>query len=135
MFITFRAPLTTHPGRKVRTTDPVSINATKGRHWAVRRRTTDPWKRAAESAVHGLFVDSDEPVPIPVKIRISLPFKRRASRRDPHNYNATVGKAIVDGLVAGGLIPDDDEDTVELLDPKLVITPWPIVVVEIEEAS
>lgn len=55
--------------------------------------------------------------PSVVRLHIGFPQKRR---RDPHNYCGTVLKAVVDGLVACGLWPDDTPDWVGHREPLLV---------------
>jgi hypothetical protein len=46
-----------------------------------------------------------------------LPFRGNC-RRDAHNYTGTNVKAIVDGLVRAGIVPDDNPDWVTVLDPE-----------------
>lgn len=49
-----------------------------------------------------------------------LPF-RTAGRRDAHNYTGTVVKAVVDGLVRAGIVPDDTPEWVTVLDSEFSI--------------
>lgn len=107
---------------------PVSINETRGKHWAVQRAVTQPWRDAAYVVGRNHLTLSrmrGEPyVTTPAVVRIVLTF-RRGGRRDPHNYVGTVVKAAVDGLTAAGLWPDDTPDWVEVAEPHLVVTEQP----------
>jgi hypothetical protein len=98
---------------------PMSINEANKMHWAPRRLRLHPWKECTRAAYRS--ADKAE-TGVPVRILVWLPFERKA-RRDPHNYTSTMVKAIVDVLVAEGLVPDDTAEWVEVLDPQLVIDP------------
>lgn len=106
---------------------PLSINKAKGRHWGANARLTEPWRDIAILAVRqGLARKWVNPAPhaltrTPVSIQVELPFRTAAARRDPHNYTGTNVKAVVDGLVRGGLVPDDGPEWVTVVDPALVI--------------
>lgn len=105
--------------------EPISTNAANRLHWAARKKVTDPWRDLAILvARHSLAAyarDLGEVWPVqPVNIRMDLPF-RTARRRDPHNYVGTVVKATVDGLVRGGIIPDDAPEWASVMEPTLSI--------------
>jgi hypothetical protein len=106
LVLTFHAP-----------TVPLSINRAHQLHWAARRRLTDPWRDMAtvlmRQVIRGRWVNVR-----PVTIQVDLPFRTRG-RRDPHNYVGTVVKAVVDGLVTGGLIPDDTPEWATILEPTI----------------
>lgn len=99
-------------------THPLSINVSK--HWAARRRLLEPWKDAAWA--HALIAKRKGlwPAPGPVNVQVVLGF-RAAARRDPHNYTGTVVKAVMDGLVRAGLIPDDTGEWATVIDPAISI--------------
>lgn len=97
--------------------EPLSINAV-GSGWQKRYRHGQPWKDMATV----LFRANPLPWrrPQAILVDVTLPF-RKASRRDPHNYVGTTVKAIVDGLVVAGVIPDDTSEWATIVDPTLVI--------------
>lgn len=107
-------------------TVPLSINRARGRHWAANARLTEPWRDMALVAMRqSLAKKWANPAPFaqtrtPVSIQVELPF-RTAARRDAHNYVGTNVKAVVDGLIRGGLVPDDTPEWVTVVDPALVI--------------
>lgn len=108
-------------------TKPLSIN--NGGHWAKKRRLLDPWKDAAWVTARNHLALSTPPFtaappPIPVTVQAVIPF-RGHRRRDPHNYTGTVVKAIVDGLVRAGVVPDDTARWVTVIDSQLAIIPAP----------
>lgn len=109
--LTFTAPTT-----------PLSINKAKGRHWAANDRLLKPWKDVAWALGRNYTRAQRlaQAVPIPITVQVVLPF-RTANRRDPHNYTGTVVKAVVDGLKEAGLVPDDTDAWVTVLDPEFVI--------------
>lgn len=102
-------------------TEPLSINKAHSLHWAARRRQTDPWRDLAVYITRrALRHDWSGWEPQPVTIQLTLPF-RTAARRDPHNYVGTTVKAFVDGMVTGGLIPDDTPEWATILEPELEV--------------
>lgn len=109
---------------------PLSINESNRMHWAQRSRRLKPWRQIAEVEARNSYKQPKTPVPIHVKI--SLPFDRKA-RRDGHNYGSTNAKSVIDGLVAAGIVPDDTPDWVTLADPVLQVCPEGWVHIEITE--
>lgn len=109
-------------------TRPLSINKSNGMHFAARRRLLDPWEDAAwATARNARFAMAREVrqvqwTPVPVTVQVVLPFHTRA-RRDAHNYTGTNVKAVVDGLVRAGIVPDDTPEWVTVLDPEFAIVP------------
>lgn len=100
---------------------PVSINETRGKHWASARRDLDPWRDLVATLARPLgrrITSTTGHRHITVELTIPFP---RGGRRDPHNYTGTVVKACVDGLVAAGVVPDDTPRWVTVLDPALVV--------------
>jgi len=105
-------------------TRPLSVN--EGSHWAARRRRLEPWKDAAWVTAQNYRRQAARSAPgrpvVPITVQVVLPFRGRA-RRDAHNYTGTVVKAVVDGIVRAGLVPDDTPDWVTVLDPEFSIQP------------
>jgi crossover junction endodeoxyribonuclease RusA len=98
-------------------TKPLSLNEERRMHWAAKGRRLTPWKEAAWAAA----IQSDlrrvlGGAPCRVTVEIPVPDNRR---RDPANYYP-VSKAIVDGLVAAKVWPDDTPEYVEVTEPVLV---------------
>jgi Holliday junction resolvase RusA-like endonuclease len=109
---------------------PLSINEANKMHWAARKRRLDPWRTLTEFEVRARYIKPKTATP--VRVSITLPFSR-SGRRDPHNYTSTVGKTIVDALVAAGVVPDDTAEWVEFTDPVLAVDAEQRVYIEIEE--
>lgn len=109
--VTVPAP-TMKPVRKRKTGKVVTrspfLNANDRDYWRVTANITKAWKaNAAEAAT-----DADLPKGL-TRIRIDgQVIKPRGGRYDAMNFYPTA-KAIVDGLVAYGLVPDDSNQYVE----------------------
>lgn len=101
---------------------PVSINALKGKQHYAWTAAMAPWKEATWAHLRNHLIRSGDPRGLPVEVQVVLRF-RSATRRDPHNYTGTVVKAIVDGIVKAGLVPDDTAQYVTVLDPILSVHP------------
>lgn len=101
---------------------PPSINTLKGMHHRVWSSKLQPWRDLAWVTTRNRVVRGNVPWlgHRAVRVQVELPFAKNA-RRDPHNYTGTVVKAIVDGVVKAGLVPDDTAEWVEVLDPVLTI--------------
>lgn len=103
---------------------PLSINAAHRLHWAKRRKETDPWRDMTWTVARGAlaaYARTRDAWPVQaVTIQVALPFRDRR-RRDPHNYTGTNVKAVVDGLVRAGVIPDDSPEWATILEPRLSI--------------
>lgn len=83
-------------------------------HWTKRRQREGLWQ---ESAWAYALKEYRGPKPCPKgKVRVTLPVRSMKTRRDPHNFVATI-KPIVDGLVHAGLWPDDTAEYVETTEP------------------
>jgi crossover junction endodeoxyribonuclease RusA len=109
MILTFACP-----------TRPLSVNVSNGRHWASNRRLTDPWKDATFWTTRSAMARGRWTVQRPITVQVDLPF-RGARRRDPHNYVGTNVKAVVDGLVQAGVVPDDTPEWVTVLEPVITV--------------
>lgn len=112
----------------------VSLNQTRGMHWADLRRATDPWKLLAwVTATNAHLAEVINGTPCNVTVHIPV---RTKARRDPHNY-IPVCKAVVDGLVRAKVWPDDNEAFVTVFEPKFVVDPSmrtaALVVLEVRE--
>lgn len=101
---------------------PLSINDAKGNPMRA-YRLLKPWRRVVQVLARNYLINYRNRFgpwkPKPVEIQVELAFKVRR-RRDPHNYTGTVVKALVDGIVAAGLIPDDTPDWVTIMDPVIM---------------
>lgn len=94
------------------------MNLNDRSHWAVRRRQVKAWREAA--AWHALQLPKvARPMAGPVLVDIALPV-RRNGRRDAHNFMPTC-KAIIDGLVDAGVVPDDSTRYLATRDPSFVV--------------
>lgn len=106
-------------------TMPLSVNRGNQTHWAARKRLLDPWKDAAWVTARNAIIRGQAglihtPGRTPVTVQVVLPFRTR-QRRDAHNYTGTNVKAVVDGLVRAGIVPDDTPEWVTVLDPELAV--------------
>lgn len=86
------------------------ISANAREHWAPRAKKTRHWRHAAHIVARNhLTTRRKQPLPTPVDIQLAIHKAPGPNRRwDPPNIGAPTGKAIIDGLVDAGLIPDDD---------------------------
>ena len=97
----------------------LSINKANGMHWARRSAVTKQWRDVSTwQAIRHCRVNMWSPSTVQVR----LPFETKRER-DGHNYTGTVVKAIVDGLVNGGLWPTDTPEWVTVADPELYVVP------------
>jgi crossover junction endodeoxyribonuclease RusA len=97
---------------------PVSsawLNANGRVHWAHRARTTKGWRENARSACFPITYAVVKPALDRAHIVATLHFGDDR-KRDVGNYAPTV-KAVIDGLVDAGMIPDDNDD--HLIGPDL----------------
>ena len=79
------------------------LNANQRQHWAQRNKVTQHWRERAAWAAKEAKIPHLERAHI--LMHIGFADKRR---RDVHNFYLT-GKAIVDGLVDAGVLPDDND--------------------------
>jgi len=86
-----------------------------GTSWRADLGPKQKWRDAAQAAAK--YAGQWGPPPLEGRwyIRISYPVTQPNRRRDPHNWIKT-SKWIIDGLVLGGLLADDDSDHVIVLD-------------------
>lgn len=88
--------------------EPWSQNEERRWVWQQTRRRSSVWHN------FGVVVARSGPWPRPLPrtmVTVTLIF-RQHRRRDPMNYVSTVGKALIDGMVRGGLWPDDTPEWV-----------------------
>lgn len=81
------------------------INTNVRMHRLPKSRLTKAWREAGRAAAEGM-----DPFMPPVRIVAHI-WKARAGRYDPNNLADTT-KAIVDGIVDAGLLPDDSTEYV-----------------------
>lgn len=80
------------------------LSANTRHHWSVNREVARTWRRLAATAARA------QGIPTMRRARIVVTFHKATNRRyDPGNL-APVSKAIVDGLVDAGVLPDDSHD-------------------------
>jgi len=79
------------------------INANDRSHRMVRAKLTKTWRAAAEAECRRVAPELRLETPVHILAQIHKP---RGGRWDPNNLSPTT-KAIVDGLVDAGLLPDD----------------------------
>lgn len=108
---------------------PWSTNKTL--HWSKRSRYVRAWRQAALDVARERAPRSRSALG-PAIIQVTIPFKVGRDR-DPMNYVGTCVKAIVDGLVDGGMWPKDTAEYVTIEEPELVlaVAHKPLVVVTI----
>jgi len=97
---------------------PLSLNRERTMHWAARNRRLDPWRDLATWLAR-CSNTAEVVAGRPATITVVLPVKGHY-RRDPHNYVPTV-KAIIDGLIVGGVWPDDTATYVTVNEPVLAV--------------
>lgn len=97
---------------------PVSSNELG--HWSKTQPMKEAWRDTATLVAQQLKT-VQKPMTGLWEVTIRIPFDRKAGRRDPHNYVGTVCKWTVDGLVIGGLWPDDTPEFVSVREPELVV--------------
>ena len=105
------------------------LNSNQRLHRMVKARRVASWRKAAQEAAeaHPGWV----PFEVPVRIVVTV-HKTRAGRWDAGNLYPTA-KAIVDGLVDAGVIPDDSNEYVVGPDMRAgEKRPEPCVVVRVE---
>lgn len=82
------------------------LNANDRRHWAEQGRITRYWRTLA-AAAGGSAIRTRKWAPLTrAQVTVIVSWTDR-HRRDPANWHPT-GKALLDGLVDAGLLPDDD---------------------------
>lgn len=79
------------------------LTANQRTHWATKARITSHLRHLAATAYH----DAGSPryQRAAIVVHVTYPDRRR---RDVHNTAPTV-KALIDGMTAAGLLPDDDD--------------------------
>ena len=87
------------------------------------------WKEAAYLAFRQHRVVFHVPPPEPLLVTIEIPFTTNR-KRDPHNFCGSVLKAVIDGMVRAGVVPDDKAEWIGHREPRLV--KGDMVVVELE---
>ena len=104
------------------------LSANTRHHWAVNREVARTWRHLAATTARAAGI------PPMGRARIVVTFhKATANRYDPGNL-APVSKAIVDGLVDAGVLPDDSHEYVVGPDHRAgAKTTTPHVVVTITE--
>nr|DAX45680.1 MAG TPA: Endodeoxyribonuclease RusA [Caudoviricetes sp.] len=81
----------------------LSINKLMSEHWRTRQKSSKYWRRVGRNASENL----PEMRP-PVECHVYI-YRARSGRYDPGNYYPTA-KAILDGIVDTGILPDDSHE-------------------------
>jgi hypothetical protein len=97
---------------------PLSLNAAYSMHWSKRRKYFQDWELTLKIAYSMLIAREDIEV-APMDLEFTFTFDKN-TRRDPHNYIATV-KKLIDVLVSEGLVPDDTAEWISVKEPILRI--------------
>ena len=77
------------------------LNANHRRHWRVKARMVKAWRRAGKQAAANLG-----PLPTPVHVTVYVHRHANRGHYDAANY-ADTAKAVLDGIVDAGVLPDD----------------------------
>ena len=102
------------------------INSNQRLHRMAQAKLTKTWREASAAAAHGI-------TPFPGRVRIVAHIhKPRGGRYDPGNLYPTA-KAILDGIVDAGLLPDDDHTHVIGPDMRHGGKGEPRIIIEIQE--
>jgi hypothetical protein len=91
---------------------PWSTNEDRNLHHMARAKRVKAWKE--DAALGWITIPPDERAPYvgtPSIVQLEIGFEQKRTR-DPHNYCGTVLKAVIDGLVAKGVWPDDTPEWV-----------------------
>jgi len=96
---------------------PWSTNDDRRMHPLERHGRIQRWKEATAWYVKKYRIG---PVPSKIVVHVRIPFGSKR-KRDPHNYCGTVVKAVVDGLVLAGVVPDDTPEWVGHREPTLAV--------------
>jgi len=99
-------------------TPPLSLNRERTMHHMKRHRLLKPWKDTAATLCRSKRVQRAI-AGRPATITVVLPVRGNL-RRDPHNYVPTV-KAVIDGMVAAKVWPDDTPEWVTVNEPILEV--------------
>lgn len=86
-------------------------------HWAVKARNAKAWRELAHLSCIGTVSDPARRRQPRSLVTVTLPVRSLKTRRDPHNFVATV-KPIIDGLVDAGVWPDDNGSWVVTAEPR-----------------
>lgn len=78
----------------------LSINRLMSEHWRTRQKSSKYWRNAGKKAAENLNQISP-----PTECHVYI-YRSRGGRYDPGNYYPTA-KAILDGMVDAGILPDD----------------------------
>lgn len=98
--------------------EPWSTNQDRNLHHMERAKLISAWKQATMLSYRSHMARLKVGYALPPGIvQVTIPFKDRR-RRDLHNYCGTVGKAVIDGMVAAGAWPDDTPEFVGHREPK-----------------
>jgi hypothetical protein len=97
---------------------PLSLNAAYSMHWSKRRKYFQDWELNLKMAYSMLIAREDIEVTA-MDLEFTFTFDKN-TRRDPHNYIATV-KKLIDVLVSEGLVPDDTAEWISVKEPILRI--------------
>lgn len=93
---------------------PPTMNRIQSMHWAKRRKLKEMWQQEVAIAT----IAAGSPTFKRARVQIIL-YYSAARRRDSDNVIAAAGKMLLDGLRYAGVIPDDDQSTIELPEPMI----------------
>jgi hypothetical protein len=117
------APVAQLHGRTLRLWLPRAVRSSEGpngRAWQAKSRAAQEWRQLVAAALEVL----GDRRPRWKRARVQYSLFTRGREIDPDNRVA-LGKPILDGLVAAGVLPDDREANVEIPQPTWAPTPLP----------
>lgn len=97
---------------------PLSLNQAYSMHWSKRRKYFQDWELVLKMA-YSTLIEREAIPQVAMDLEFTFTFAKN-TRRDPHNYIATV-KKLIDVLVKEGLVPDDTAEWISVKEPILRI--------------
>ena len=102
-------------------TPPITANGQRG-HWSVQARRVREVREISTALARLARTPARAPLRLQRAVVDFTWFPTVARRRDAHNLVPLL-KPLIDGLVAGGVIPDDNDDVLDARMPRIVLQP------------
>lgn len=111
---------------------PPSFNEWVRQHWSKQQKTKQAWEKWIWALAH----EKGNVCPRMERAEIrAVIFFDKARRRDTDNFTATLAKFVQDGLVAAGVIADDDAGRVTFHPVKIMAGEKPMTIISVEETE